>query len=760
MGFSVSERVIKLLCGKSIFEKGLAYYQTESVDIIEVEEYNVSIPDLPRSRYEAIVQGAIDYEVMVVIDIDGDVQAECNCPAYSHGGPFCKHIAAVLINVDALKTGRDRSELTGASHLSSIEDTEILTPRIFTDTAQDNGGKSRDQQLVSSLLGMFSNHTPRPSGTGAFVDNRLPLNIEFTCKPFTYSYSHTMLGIEMKVGPKRLYIVQKIRGFLESVHRGESFEFTKHFIYDPAIYSFRKEDNVVLQKLIDIVLNEKMYRDNVTPYSPYGGSIGGDRLLAVPPFFWESLQPALSEVSSVFLQQEEVLYEGIYVSNEAPPLSFEFEQAEEDGYHLDIQGLEQISVLEDYGIVLSEGKLLKLSPQECIRLAEMKKMLDSSRRNGIDIAPEQMESFMDKVIPGLKKLGNVHIADSIADRIVQHRLIARLYLDRVRDRLLAGLEFQYGDIVINPLDEKAHVRGTSLILLRDGEGEARILELMEHESFAKTEGGFIMTDEEGEYDFLYHTIPLLEPLLSVYATSAVKARLFTSTTPPKVSISWNEKTDWLDFKFDMGGIPEAEIVMVLKSLQEKRRYYRLPDGALLPLESEELQEIITFMNDVGIREGEIKGVEFSLPVVRGLHLTSTDAKSDSIKLGRSFKRLLANMRNPENLDFPIPDSLVPVLRDYQQYGFQWLKTLAHYRFGGILADDMGLGKTLQSIAFLLSELPEIRQNGLPALIVAPASLTYNWLNELKKFTPEIKAVIADGSLIERGRILKIQQKLM
>lgn len=78
-------------------------------------------------------------------------------------------------------------------------------------------------------------------------------------------------------------------------------------------------------------------------------------------------------------------------------------------------------------------------------------------------------------------------------------------------------------------------------------------------------------------------------------------------------------------------------------------------------------------------------------------------------MGRSLRRLLANMRNPENLDFPVPDSLVSVLRDYQQYGFQWLKTLAHYRFGGILADDMGLGKTLQSIAFLLSELKDIRQ---------------------------------------------------
>lgn len=148
-----------------------------------------------------------------------------------------------------------------------------------------------------------------------------------------------------------------------------------------------------------------------------------------------------------------------------------------------------------------------------------------------------------------------------------------------------------------------------------------------------------------------------------------------------MSISWNEKTDWLDFKFDMGGIPESEIVMVLKSLQDKRKYYRLPEGALLPLESEELQEIITFMNEMGIREGEIKGVQFSLPVVRGLHLTSSDSQSDSVKLSRSFKRLLANMHNPENLDFPIPESLAPVLRDYQQYGFQWLKTLAHYRFG-------------------------------------------------------------------------------
>ena len=71
------------------------------------------------------------------------------------------------------------------------------------------------------------------------------------------------------------------------------------------------------------------------------------------------------------------------------------------------------------------------------------------------------------------------------------------------------------------------------------------------------------------------------------------------------------------------------------------------------------------------------------------------------------------------------------MREYQVYGFEWMKTLAYYRFGGILADDMGLGKTLQSIAYIDSVLPEIREKKLPILVVSPSSLVYNWFSELK-----------------------------
>lgn len=753
MSFPLTRRVIKLLCGERAYELGDISCRAGEVTITR------SDPDHP--LYEAIVQGSIDSNVSVEIDRNGDVHATCTCPSVGSSSRHCEHVAAVLIKLHFIRQEEGGPPVRSALITPHTDEAYAKEPgSMHTRTDFASAGRTErtggNPDLTEGMLGLFSEKPMRPTGSRPYFDNRTPLQAEFICKPVSYGFGKVMFAIEMKVGPKRPYIVQPIKSFLERIDRRQPFPLSKQFIYDPELHSFQERDDAVIQQLIQISRNESMYREASNPYSVQTQSrkSKGERHLLIPPFSWDALLPLLAAAPSVQLEYEEGVFHGIRVSEEPLPLDFEFDQAQGEAYVLNVRGMDRITVMESYGIVLSDGRLMKLQADACNRLVEMMRMLEPLRKHRIHIAPEQMELFMERVTPGLMKLGNVRIAQNVSDRLVRTPLEAKLYLDRVKSRLLAGLEFQYGDIVFNPLEGVRAKGGGGRILMRDGEKERRIFELLEQGSFARTDSGYFLDDEDAEFEFLYTIVPQLEKLLKVYATSAVKVRIVTKHAPPKITVDVDERIEWLEFRFDMAGIPDSDIRELLKSLEEKRNYYRLPNGALMPLDSAEFQEMIRFLNEVGIRGADVTGPQFRLPVVRGLHLSDSTRQGNAVRLGKSLRRLLENMRNPDHSDFPVPAALDPVLRDYQKFGYQWMKTVAHFRFGGILADDMGLGKTLQSIAFLVSALPEIRSLGMPALVVAPASLMYNWRNELAKFAPEIRAVIADGSRANRRAILR------
>ncbi|MEQ9230459.1 MAG: DEAD/DEAH box helicase, partial [Cyclobacteriaceae bacterium] len=83
------------------------------------------------------------------------------------------------------------------------------------------------------------------------------------------------------------------------------------------------------------------------------------------------------------------------------------------------------------------------------------------------------------------------------------------------------------------------------------------------------------------------------------------------------------------------------------------------------------------------------------------------------------------------------------LRSYQKAGFNWMKFLDEYAFGGCLADDMGLGKTVQTLALLQSE--KENNPGTTSLLVMPTSLVYNWEMEARKFTPQLRILNYTGT---------------
>jgi SNF2 family DNA or RNA helicase len=63
-----------------------------------------------------------------------------------------------------------------------------------------------------------------------------------------------------------------------------------------------------------------------------------------------------------------------------------------------------------------------------------------------------------------------------------------------------------------------------------------------------------------------------------------------------------------------------------------------------------------------------------------------------------------------------------------------MRRLAEWGVGGVLADDMGLGKTVQTIAVLLD-----RAELGPGLVIAPTSVSLNWMREVRKFAPQLQA---------------------
>ncbi|XP_051125916.1 ISWI chromatin-remodeling complex ATPase CHR11 isoform X2 [Andrographis paniculata] len=98
-----------------------------------------------------------------------------------------------------------------------------------------------------------------------------------------------------------------------------------------------------------------------------------------------------------------------------------------------------------------------------------------------------------------------------------------------------------------------------------------------------------------------------------------------------------------------------------------------------------------------------------------------------------------------------PSCIQGKMRDYQLAGLNWLIRLYENGINGILADEMGLGKTLQTIS-LLGYLHEFRGITGPHMVVAPKSTLGNWMNEIKRFCPVLRAVKFLGNPEDRRYI--------
>ena len=199
-------------------------------------------------------------------------------------------------------------------------------------------------------------------------------------------------------------------------------------------------------------------------------------------------------------------------------------------------------------------------------------------------------------------------------------------------------------------------------------------------------------------------------------------------------------------------IHKEELLDVLRAYRRKKHFYRLKNGKLLNLKSDQLEELDTMMQEFHIEDEQLQQNCIQLPGYRLFMLDAFTKGSDSIAFHKEdvLQNILNSFQQISTQDIEIPQRYNELLRDYQKDGFRWLKLMHRYGFGGILADDMGLGKTLQVIAFLESE----KQAGRTSIVVVPSSVLYNWEDEVRKFASDLRVCCITGSQAKREELIR------
>jgi len=275
-----------------------------------------------------------------------------------------------------------------------------------------------------------------------------------------------------------------------------------------------------------------------------------------------------------------------------------------------------------------------------------------------------------------------------------------------------------------------------------------VLDALGAAGFIVSKGHVYLTGQEAIFNFVSEGLQHLQELAEVYLSND-----FKRMTPrkPKFAGKMRLNGSALELKFTQDDEPAQEILAIMEALARRRRYFRLKDGSFLDLSA--MDEWLPLADSI-FEAAQAEGAEsvamgddtIRLQAYRACYLQSLlESLGLPIEVDEKTQATVRLLTDPGKVqDVKLPDGLS--LRPYQERGFQWLLALDRLHMGGVLADDMGLGKTVQVIALLMAT----RQEGQVSLVVAPTTLTYNWLSELGRFAPDLSVMVLGGSAAQRA----------
>ena len=335
-------------------------------------------------------------------------------------------------------------------------------------------------------------------------------------------------------------------------------------------------------------------------------------------------------------------------------------------------------------------------------------------------------------------------------RIPLPKPIAPLLTGSETEQIHFELSFRYGPHLMplgtnKPVSVHLEKTADSYVfhrLLRNPAQEtATVAELQER--MLTVENGHATLPKGEAFKWLHDNTPALTELgYTIEAAATATKSYFIGPTSVRVGIQ--EAGDWFDVRGTVHfGDIEIPFIRLRGHILQRRREFKLPNGQIAIIPEEWFTD---YMELFAFGEETTEGLN-----LRRHHLALVaDLQSNELATVR-MGRKLARLRDfAEVEDHPLPSGFLGELRPYQKAGYNWLRFVQDYHFGGCLADDMGLGKTIQTLAMLQHRRESGEAQGAASLLVLPTSLVFNWLNEARKFTPDLRLLAYTGTYRDKN----------
>lgn len=685
------EAIRQMASSETVYYRGMRYYAAHAVTKVTWNDTN--------KQYRSIVKGSNQYLVTIQPE-EEEIVYTCNCPAHVKYAGACKHVVATLLFIADYQQRQEMDKSEVPADRTAYQIVEYFRKREY-------------RQLTPQYY---------------------HIHLQLTIPEFLKDH-RAKAYLSLYAGAGKMYKVSNTKKFVEDYYQEKTIRLGKEFCFIPGECAFDEQSVPVLEYLTEIYeIQETLGK------TYYSNLFSRQELVLSKRMLGKLLRLIAGNSCSLSLYGRPVEEVEVICGN--PETSLEL-KLEKERLILEGTNDEQLLSLCEDGSILFYGNCLYLPEKEYIcNILPFYATLFTEPAQTLEFRGENKNAFIEKVLPVLKKSMQVTVPTELKSSYIVEPLQPQLYLDVTQSKtkcyVQATIQFVYGEYRVNPLHSFSSGK---YILVRDREEEERLTRILYDLNFKVTDDTFLLRREEDIFALMTERMPLLTDNFEVFYSKAYKSASVKKMGYLSGKVRLDTGIDFLEMDLDYSQVPREELEEFFKAIRLKKRYYRLKSGAFIDLQERNSQlHALSWMLEHGKVE---EGGGLTLPKSAALYVEDMLARSNRIQKDKAYQKLIEQLHAPEKTDWELPAAVHAKLRPYQRVGYQWLKTLAFYGMGGILADDMGLGKTLQAIVYICSN------PGERTLIVCPTSLAYNWQEEFEKFAPSLRTRIVSGMPEER-----------